>query len=884
MALRKYLDPRMFPMQGGCNTYLDRTQLKLGQFSFMQNIRNDQPGLRSRKGQNELHTTADGANQVVNMFQYRSIRGGEQIVVAQMSDGDLVEQDVANVKIPDQYAGAFGTTFHDGSSGQIPASFSVVKDQLLYANGADQQQIYAGSGSLVDKFVVFDGAAAPKDIPDNGRDYSDEVRNIADTSKVAILDSLDTYANFECIFINTKVPCRKFTFDVNAANGNASVASLYYWNGTTWIAVTAFIDGTASGGATIAIDGTMSWLSPGAAEQEKFMYGVNGFWYQIRVSAQLDAEVEVSSVLFDDSAPQPLRNIWDGLLVFGVEAQFFSNADSTYSVYGAAAVDIGGMVAADALYMAAADKIEGIYIDPGSTPNDGATPTINIEYWNGTAWVSHTTETDGTNGMANAGWITFARKTDEYPREFQTSQYRAYWYKITVNQTLSAAMTVSLSYMPYFDITEFGSVGQSNSVWKDRACYSFTLFGPYIYVSKTGKPMVLNGTDYGILKAGDGRYNKIVAMRKFVNELMVWQEEIGEPGGCVTIFEGYSPTNFGKLVLSTKIGAMNAKSVAVIDGVMTATATDERLKTLAIFLSRYGVCATDGRTISVVSDDIRDYFDPQQDNSIRQGYEDQMWLNFDSADNVVRCGLVTGAPRSTSVTTSTTADKLEDTEAAFTTDGTAIGDTVYNTTDDTTALVTAIDDSDTLSLDTDIMVSGEGYKILASTPNTFPVLDMANKTWSFDVLGQKLSCLAEVSPDSGATEQLQTVQLGGGIADGLIYRLNKGTNDVSTAIDSYIDQEVNAGGEYFILDELAARLKTQAAGNLTVSFYKNGVLQGNTKTLSMTAATAGEINRRHRFYLNLQDDHITVRYQNNTISQEFSLHDIGYGVKVWDGM
>ncbi|MCK4787659.1 MAG: hypothetical protein KAV87_28145 [Desulfobacteraceae bacterium] len=882
--LRKYLDPRMFPMQGGCNTYLDKTQLKLGQFSFMQNVRNDHPGLRSRKGQNKLYTTADQSNQVVNMYQYRSIRGGEQIVFAQMSDGDLIEQSVANVKIPDQYAGAFGALSHNGSANQIPASFSTTKDHMLYSNGADQHQIYAGSGSLVDKFVVFDGVDAPADIPDNGRDYSNEVRDLADTNKVAILDNLNTYAAFECIFINTKVPCNSLTFDVPAINGTGSVASLYYWNGTAWTAVSGFSDGTASAGSTFRQDGAMTWTSPGSSEQEKFMYGVNGFWYQIRVSVQLDAEVEVASVLFDDLRPQSLRNIWDGLSIFGVEAQFYYDTDSTYSVYGAAAVDIGGMVAADAFYMAAADKIEGIYIDPGSTPNNGITPTINIAYWNGTAWVSHTTETDGTNGMANAGWITFARKTDEYPREFQTSQYRAYWYKITVDQTLSSTMTVSLSYMPYFDVTEFGSIGQSNAVWKDRACYSFTLFGPYIYVSKTGKPMVLNGTDYGILKAGDGRYNKIVAMRKFVNELMVWQEEIGEPGGCVTIFEGYSPTNFGKLVLSAKIGAMNAKSVAVIDGVMTSTATDERLKTLAIFLSRYGVCATDGRTISVISDDIRDYFDPQQDNSIRQGYEDQMWLNFDSADNVVRVGLVTSVPRSTGTTTSTTAGRLEDTEAAFTTDGTAAGDTVYNTTDDTTALITAVIDADTISLDPDIMVSGEGYKILASTPNTFPVLDMTNKTWSFDELGQKLSCLTEVSPDSGSTEQLQTVQLGGGVADGLIYRLNKGEDDVSTAIDSYIDQEVNADGEYFILDELAARVKTKSAGNLTVSFYKNGVLQGNTKTLSMVAVTAGEINRRHRFYLNLQDDHITVRYQNNTISQSFSLHDIGYGVKVWDGM
>jgi hypothetical protein len=873
----------MFPVRGGCNTYHDRTQLKLGEFSFMQNVRNDHPGIRSRRGQDELHTTPDGTNQVVNLYQYSSIRGQEQITFAQMSDGDLVEQDVSNIKIPDQYAGAFGTVAHAGSSGQVPASFSAVKDLMLYSNGADQHQVYAGSGSFIDKFFVFDGSAAPAYIPDNGREYSREVRNLTDATAVAVLDSLNTYAAFECIFINTKVTCNSLTFDMAAVNGNASVASLYFWNGTAWTAVSGFSDGTASGGATFGQDGAMTWTKP-TTEQEKYQYGVNGFWYQIRVSAQLDAEVEVASVLFDDTAPHDIRNVWDGLPVFGVEAQVFIDSTSTYEVYGSASVDVGGLTSSDAIYMAAADNIEGIYIDPGDTPNTGTVPTLTISYWDGDSWVAHTGVTDGTGGMVNPGWIVFPRKTDEQPREFNNSQYQAYWYKITFNQTLATTMTIEMSYMPYFRITDFGEKGQSNSVWKDRACLSFNLFGPYIYVSKTGQALVLNGTDYGILKAGDGRYNKVVAQRRFVNELMVWQEEIGKDGGCVTIFEGYSPVTFGKLVLSTTIGTMNAKCVAVIDGVMTSTATDQRLKTIAVFLSRYGVCATDGRTISVISDDIRDYFDPQESNSIRHGYEDQMWLNYDSADGVVRVGLVTGVPRSTSVTTSTTADKLEDTEAAFTTDGTAVGDTVYNTTDDTTALITAIDDADTLSLDSDIMVSGEGYKILASTPNTFPVLDMADKTWSFDVLGQKLACLTEVSPDSGATEQLQTVQLGGGVADGTIYRLNKGTNDISTAIDSYIDQEISAAGEHFILDEMAVRMKAQSAGDLTVSFYKNGVQMGITKTLPMTAVVANEINRRHRYYLNIQEDHVTVRYQNNVASQSFLLHDIGYGVKIWDGM
>jgi len=70
---------------------------------------------------------------------------------------------------------------------------------------------------------------------------------------------------------------------------------------------------------------------------------------------------------------------------------------------------------------------------------------------------------------------------------------------------------------------------------------------------------------------------------------------------------------------------------------------------------------------------------------------------------------------STGTTDGTTASKLVDSGAAFDTDGTSVGDVVLNTTDSTRAKITAIDSSTTLSLDADIMVSGEDYEIWDST-------------------------------------------------------------------------------------------------------------------------------------------------------------------------
>ena len=64
----------------------------------------------------------------------------------------------------------------------------------------------------------------------------------------------------------------------------------------------------------------------------------------------------------------------------------------------------------------------------------------------------------------------------------------------------------------------------------------------------------------------------------------------------------------------------------------------------------------------------------------------------------------------------TTANKLVDNGEDFITLGVQINDIVHNTTDNSYAKITAIDDLHTLSLNADIMVSGDNYSIDTGTP------------------------------------------------------------------------------------------------------------------------------------------------------------------------
>jgi len=77
--------------------------------------------------------------------------------------------------------------------------------------------------------------------------------------------------------------------------------------------------------------------------------------------------------------------------------------------------------------------------------------------------------------------------------------------------------------------------------------------------------------------------------------------------------------------------------------------------------------------------------------------------------------IVTGGTytKSTGTTDGTTANKLVDSGATFQTDDVQVGDSAFNTTDNTAAVITAVDSETQLSLSEDKFVSGEDYIVKA---------------------------------------------------------------------------------------------------------------------------------------------------------------------------
>ena len=641
MPIEKMTDEKTQPLQGGSNTRKEKSALELGQLSMVQNLRGRHPGFKKRKGEKKLNLTSVGDYEIKSIYQFEKSRVTESHTYAQIQFPTYDHVVEFTNDPPTQATGALYTaTSFSGTGTSIAASWGNLGDKLIYSNGLTQHQIYAGDSSYTDKFIVYRGTDLPL-IPVNGEDYSIEVSD-EQTDTYAQAGSLSTLAAFDCIYILAPVPIDQLYWTLGDTHDSTTTGQVHYWDGSAWTTVSGFADGTSVSGVTLGQSGAMTWTAP-TDIKPKYQYSVNGFWYRwsIATGANLDSSVTVTSLTFDCNW-QSIINLWDGLPQDGVEVQIFDASENNYLLYGATSVDIDETTTSDKVYVATTDPIIGLYIDPGATPNASGTTINAVKYWDGDSWEDVTSLNDDTGGASKPGWVTWERQSDVQPLQFQGTQYYAYWYYFTFSATTAASTNIGIQYMPYFDIDDFGK-SQTNAVWKDRSVYSFDRWGAYLYFSKRNAPMVLNGIDYGILKVGDGRNNLVVASRKFHNEFMVWQEEKGVEGGCITLVEGYSPVTFGKLLLSARIGSMNNKSVVVVDGVLTSTSTDESIKTVAYFLSREGIFACDGRVVWAISDDIQNYFDPQETECIRRGYESKMWVSHDTAERVLRIGLVSGA-------------------------------------------------------------------------------------------------------------------------------------------------------------------------------------------------------------------------------------------------
>jgi len=331
---RTLADMQPIPFRGGCNTYNAPENLPSGSFSMIQNFRGQHPAFKPRAGYTKLHTTADGTNKTLSLYQFSKGRRTERHFFAQMGDDDVLE---ATNAPPAVTTGVFGSEVFSGSAGSIPASWTNMNDLMIFSNGVDQHQIYAGLDNFVYHFGTYSSAAALPVIPITGNDYTLQMID-GQVSTTASLAGLGTNAT-DCVCICCPVVPNRLYMKVGTKNTTASVMTVKYNNGS-WATVSGKTDGTIiDSGKTISGDGAVTWTQPTDAIPS-YMFGKSGFWIILLFSAPLSAGTTVTECTYG-SGFQPIQNVWDGQRVPVVEARVYTDATGAYSVYSYASIGVG---------------------------------------------------------------------------------------------------------------------------------------------------------------------------------------------------------------------------------------------------------------------------------------------------------------------------------------------------------------------------------------------------------------------------------------------------------------------------------------------------------------------------------------------------------------
>lgn len=174
----------------------------------------------------------------------------------------------------------------------------------------------------------------------------------------------------------------------------------------------------------------------------------------------------------------------------------------------------------------------------------------------------------------------------------------------------------------------------------------------------------------------------------------------------------------------------------------------------------------------------------------------------------------TGLQMSSGSATSTSASKLVDSAASFTSD--MVGKTVYNSTDDTWARIGAVDSATQLSLDQDIMVSGESYVIA----NAFATVQKA-----IDAIPGSYNCNTTVRISNGTFTDVPAIR--GKVPTG--------------------NFKITFVGTLTLLDSLTASSGVQGSGATQGTVVRNsGTWTANQRQNKLVTITSGTNNGLYR--------------------------------------
>lgn len=552
-----------------------------------------------------LHNTTvlESGASVDSLHYYENPFNADEHFIAQCNS-KLLTQSAQNV-LPPTVDASYGTTL-GVAVGTTPGFSCVVGEYWFFADGSGRPIAYGGTLPRIRGFFSYDSSEAG---------YNDFSRLVTDGRSDTEAIMVGAASDKAYVITEERISGLSFVLG-STVNSNDVALTVKAWRSGAWAAVSSLTDNTDSSGS-MAISGTVTWTASALDEMRAF-YGIEGYVYELSWDGATSNSVDVVSINCIMAATR-MTNKWNGEMDWVTGCRFFDQSAGEYkeclgkvtnesdSMY----IDISEMTTADFIYIKTPEPagIFGLAIATGYT-NTADAQIDQIDYWDGDSWNAITTniadmtlDVTGDTSFSQTGTVFFdASAITPHRRIFQGDNNPGYWYRLSVDATLSTDVRVyAVLYGAFPDTlpTYDGCVEFKGRLflWGDPE------FPNRLRFSAKDAPFTFCGADSGYTDPF-GAKDKILCAIKFYNELIVWKET------SVWLLEGDSPATFGTLKITDKVGLASPKTAVVAEVGFPAIHREEPM-TIAIWQDIDGVYTFDGRKTKKESLNVNHYFNPE---------------------------------------------------------------------------------------------------------------------------------------------------------------------------------------------------------------------------------------------------------------------------------
>lgn len=459
-------------------------------------------------------------------------------------------------------------------------------------------------------------------------------------------------------YIGSIMPLDGFKITVGTANAVASTMAVDEWNGTGWVSVSSLSDGTTAGGISLAQTGSVTFTSTASTSKPTQVEKLYLYWYRVSISAAATfGNPTISNITL--SIPfQTIKDIWDGEerpcnAFIGYHSSAYTDfttnvLENGYSSTGSTVdattyANVGGYTTTSYLYAGFIERMAGITLYIVDGKGNTASVVATISYWDGTAWVAMSGN-DGTvdtsRTLAKTGWFTWPSRDrqDEFKR---TDLGSGTTTDINTGGGINPSHTTaadrkSTGALYFYRISFSGALSANTDIYhvagipapKTIRGYSFPVLHQNrvalvcntddrknsVLMSAFGTSNVFNGLDsyeYGLgqEEAFVSAASLFLRFGSSVQDMMVLCKQ-----GETWLLEGNGAENdpYRARIFSEKIGCVAPLT-------MVSVPTGEEIsqgirRSFAVWQSQRGIELFEGTNLMLISEDIRDKFDPRSAN------------------------------------------------------------------------------------------------------------------------------------------------------------------------------------------------------------------------------------------------------------------------------